>query len=57
MKFRHLLLALAVAAGFASCSDDKDEPAPAWGDGITVKSEMALAGKTPQTLNIKAPAA
>ena len=57
MNFRHLLLALAVAAGFASCSDDKDEPAPAWGDGITVKSEMALAGKTPQTLNIKAPAA
>ena len=47
-----------LALGFAACSDnDEYEPGPVWGDGITVKSEMALAGATAQTLNIKAPSA
>ncbi|MDE6269980.1 MAG: cellulase family glycosylhydrolase [Muribaculaceae bacterium] len=50
----NLLCAALLAIGCAACGDDKNEPAPVWGDGITVKSEVALAGATPQTLNIKA---
>ncbi|MDE6453038.1 MAG: cellulase family glycosylhydrolase [Muribaculaceae bacterium] len=57
MKFRHILFATMLAAGFAACSDDDNEPAPTWGEGITVKKEVALAAAAPQTLNIKAPAA
>lgn len=44
-----------MAVGFVACSDDNDAPEAAWGDGITVKSEVALDGATAQTLNIKAP--
>lgn len=55
MQFKHLILAGMLALGFAACSDDKDEPGPVWGDGITVKSEVSLNGANAQTLNIKAP--
>ena len=45
-----------LALGFSACSDnDEYEPGPVWGDGITVKSEVALDGATAQTLNMKAP--
>ncbi len=56
MKLTKLLLAGLMALGIMACSDKKDEPEPTWGNGITVKSEVALAGTTAQTLNIKASA-
>lgn len=56
MKMINMICAALLAFGFAACSDDKSDPEPAWGEGITVRSEVALAGTTPQTLNIKASA-
>lgn len=44
-----------IAAGFSACDDDKYEPGPVWQDGITARSEVALAGVTAQTIYIKAP--
>ncbi len=55
MKFRHIILALALAVGFAACGDDKDEP-KGLGDDLTVRKTMTLAADAPQELSIKAPA-
>ena len=55
MKLPKFLLAFAAFGILAACSDDKNEPEPAWGDGITVKSEVTVSGTAEQSLNIKAP--
>lgn len=56
MKLLQLFAAAALFLCSTGCSDDKDEPVWAL-DGITVKSEIALANDTPQTLNIRAASA
>lgn len=54
MKLRNILLAAAAALTLWACDDD-EAPKNEWETGLTVKKEVALAGTTPQTLNIKAP--
>lgn len=52
MKFRNILIALAVAVGFTACSDDDYVP-EGLGDKLTVRENIALSADNAYTLNIR----